>query len=127
MNFDKLMKKINVELVIAFGSQITGNANRNSDVDIAVLRTQNLNLKERGGLTDSLAKQYQFNEDKIDLVEIKNASPLLRFQISKHGKLLWGNKEIYNRFKILAWRQYLDTERLREVRKTILKKWVETK
>ena len=60
-----------------------------------------------------------------NLVEIKNASPLLRFAISRGGKLLFGNKELFNRFKILAWRQYLDTARLREVRKKILKKWVE--
>jgi len=125
MDFNKVMKKMNIELVITFGSQVSGKTNLKSDTDIGILRNKNLSLEERSQLTELLAKEYKLNEDKIDLVEIKNASPLLRFAISRGGKLLFGNKELFNRFKILAWRQYLDTARLREVRKKILKKWVE--
>ena len=79
------MEKLNIELVILFGSQVSGKTNQKSDADIAILRYKSLSLEERSELTGLLAEEYKLNEDKIDLVEIKNSSPLLRFQISKHG------------------------------------------
>ena len=122
MDFNKVMKKMNIELVITFGSQVSGKTNLKSDTDIGILRNKNLSLEERSQLTELLAKEYKLNEDKIDLVEIKNASPLLRFEIAERGKLLWGDESMFIRFRVSAWKLYLDTAKLRRAREQFLKR-----
>ena len=118
---------MNIELVIAFGSQVSGKTNLKSDADIAILRDKSLSLEERSDLTEFLAKEYELNEDKIDLVEIKNAPPLLRFQIAEQGKLLWGDKAKFIRFRVLSWKLYLDTAKLRRFQEQHLKKLLHVK
>mgnify|MGYP001607247187 CR=1 FL=1 len=127
MDFNKAIEKLNIELIIMFDSQVSGKTNLKSDVDIAILRDKSLSLEERSELTELLAKEYELNEDKIDLVEIKNASPILRFQIAEQGKLLWGDKSKFIRFRVLSWKLYLDTAKLRRVREKFLKRVLHVK
>src|SRR3989338_3303328 len=95
-----------VLLLIFFGSHAKGSARNSSDIDVAVLAKEPLTLSGRSHLTEWVAKELGVDEDCIDLVDIRNASPLLQHQIAKTGKLLVGSPSEFVRFRVLAWKRY---------------------
>ena len=107
-------------LIVTFGSQTRGTAGVASDFDVAVLSNHPLNLKEKSELASKLAAKLKIAEDKIDLVDLWNASPLLQHQIASNGKLLEGDEFDFLRFKVLAWKRYMDTAKLRRAREKSL-------
>lgn len=111
-----------LDLIILFGSQATGKAGVLSDVDIAVLSDHNLPFEEKSRVIDIVARDFSFPEDKIDLIDIWEAPPLLQMQIATHGKLLRGDPELFLRFRVLAWKRYQNTARFRVMRDKYLEK-----
>lgn len=111
-----------IHLVILFGSQADGVPGTHSDVDIAIVGEEQLTLNEVSQVKTILADTYHYHEDAIDLIETRHASPLLQFEIGEKGKLLWGSEAAFIHFRVLAWRRYLDTAKLRRVREEYLKK-----
>ena len=112
-------------LLILFGSRATGHARANSDWDVAVVNDHSLSLHERNVYGEEAARLLGANEDRIDLVDMWGASPLLQQFIAKEGKLLWGDQFLFTRFKVLAWKRYHDTAKLRRMRSTALKQYVQ--
>ena len=111
-------------LIIAFGSQVSGQTRTESDFDVAVLSEKPLTLAQRSRLSLMLSKKLKINEDKIDLVDLKAASPILQYEISRKGKLILGSEFDFIRFKVRAWKMYQDTEKFRRLREQMLKKHV---
>jgi len=111
-------------LIIAFGSQITGHANANSDFDFAVLEKKPLTLSKKMRLFDYLAKKLKINEDKIDIVDLNTASPLLCYEVAQKGKLVEGNDFDFIRFKVRAWKVYLDTAKFRRLGEQVIREYV---
>lgn len=107
-------------LIILFGSRATGAAGKKSDVDIAILDTHQLSLKEKSAYAETASKEIGASEDDIDIVDLWTASPLLQHEIARHGKLLHGDEFLFERFKILAWKRYLDTAKFRKMREKTL-------
>jgi uncharacterized protein len=105
-----------IKLVILFGSQVAGTSGRRSDTDIAVLAERRLTLDERSTLEEEYAERLSVPEEKIDLVDLAVATPILRYQVARRGKLLYGKEEDFIRFKVLAWKQYLNTKKFRRLR-----------
>lgn len=122
MDLESFARKHGIGLVILFGSQASGRAHSQSDVDVAVVADRPLTLDDRSALAALLAERFGFAEDTIDLVEFRDAPPLVQFQITEHGKLLWGNPADFLRLRVLAWRRYLDTAKLRKLREQLLAK-----
>lgn len=112
------MKKNN--LIILFGSRARGTHAPSSDVDIAVLGTRAFSLREKGILQEFFAKKYNVPEAKIDIVDLWNASPLLAHQVGQTGTLIEGSEDVWIRFRILAWKRYLDTAKFRRMRSRAL-------
>ncbi len=115
------MRKI---LIIAFGSQVSGRTRKGSDFDVAVLAEKPLTLAERTRLSGYLAKKLDINEDKIDLTDLRTASPLLLYEVAKKGKLIEGDNFDFIRFKVRAWKVYQDTAKFRRLGEQMLKKYV---
>ena len=111
---------MSTNLIILFGSQVSGHTNTQSDVDIAVLTNHTLSLDEKLELSDQLANQMQVSSDLIDIVDLSVASPLLQYSISQTGQLISGKKEDFLRFRVLAWKRYQDTAKFRQQRKKAL-------
>ena len=111
---------MNTNLIILFGSQISGHTNTQSDFDVAILTDHILSLDEKLELSDQLAKQMNVSSDLIDIVDLNVASPLLQYSISKTGRLISGNKDDFLRFKVLAWKRYQDTAKFRQQREKAL-------
>ena len=101
-------KSLNLSLIILFGSQTKGQANITSDFDIGVVADKPLSLEEKNKLSEEIAKEFNFSEDKIDLVDLNEASPLLQMEAAKSGKLLKGTEEDFVQYRILAWKRYQD-------------------
>lgn len=111
-------------LIIAFGSQLTGFTRADSDFDFAVLAEKPLSLSVRTRLSEHLSKKFKINEDKIDITDLRTASPLLLYEVSKKGKLVEGDDFDFIRFKVRAWKIYQDTKKFRNLKEKMVKKYV---
>lgn len=105
-----------IKLLVLFGSQATGKAGKNSDTDVAVLSDGELTLAEKGEIGIEAGKILHVSEDKIDVIDIRRASPLLQQEIAQSGKLLYGDPFDFLRFRVLAWKRYQDTAKFRRAR-----------
>ena len=111
-------------LIIAFGSQVTGHTNAMSDFDFAILEKKPLTLSKKISLIDYLVKKLKINEDKIDLVDLNTASPLLNYEVAQKGELVEGSDFDFIRFKVRAWKIYLDTAKFRLIDEQMLQNYV---
>jgi predicted nucleotidyltransferase len=114
---EQIFKRQKVAFAYLFGSQAKGTAGALSDIDIAVYFDDeavadvrfDLRLKVLGELTDL------YKTDKVDLVVLNDAPPLLAHRILKEGLLVFsGNDKIRLEYetnavlKYLDWKPYLD-------------------
>lgn len=113
-----------VTLVILFGSRAAGTAGARSDTDIAVLADCALTAAEYADISAKVAAQLGVHEDTIDIVELRDASPLLQREVAENGKLLWGDPRDFVRFRALAWKRYVDTAKFRRARERFLDQWL---
>lgn len=109
-------------LIIAFGSQVKGKATEKSDFDFGVLDEHTLTISERTDLAGYIAEKLNINEDKIDLVDLASASPLLKFQVAQDGSLIDGDYTDFIRFKVRAFKEYVDTAKFRRLREKVMMK-----
>jgi len=102
-----------VLLVYLFGSLLKSEISR--DVDLAVLPAK----EDLGSLRE---KVYEALDTlRIDLVNLKTASPLLRFEVIKTGVLIYKKDEgIENDFELNTIKEYRDTIHLRKMQAKML-------
>ena len=113
--------KPDILLVYVFGSQARGKARETSDVDLAVLFKNSPSLDDHADL--AVRCMRVLGTDKVDVVVLNDASPLLKFEVIKDGKLIHQNcsDDDLNRFELLAIKMFFDTEPLRRVQNLYLK------
>lgn len=112
-------------LVILFGSRARETASSQSDADVAVLADHPLTLSERSEFVLRIAQKIGAAEDRIDLVDLWHASPLLQRQIADEGRLLAGDAFDFLRFRVLAWKRYQDTAKFRRARERAIAQHVQ--
>ncbi|MGR3219789.1 MAG: type VII toxin-antitoxin system MntA family adenylyltransferase antitoxin [Candidatus Anammoxibacter sp.] len=116
-----LFKNKSLRLVILFGSVASGNSNKKSDVDLGFLFDKRVDILELTNTVIMLLKN-----DNADVVDLKHASPLLRFAAVKKCKLLYEKEPgMFNEFVSLAFRMYVDTKKLRDARAKSIKIFLE--
>ncbi len=91
-----------------FGSQTDPKCQHPRDLDLAVLAAQPLCLRrllELGAdITDRIAN------DAVDLIDLHQAGPVLKFQVIKSGHLLFArDQSLVNRFELAVMREYQDS------------------
>jgi predicted nucleotidyltransferase len=103
----KLAKKHKLTLVIVFGSQVSGKVHERSDMDIAV-RTENDDVTI--GFYSELLEDFSriFDKNKIDLVFIHRADPLLLHHICQNALLLYGKEKDFHKLKMYSFKRYID-------------------
>lgn len=119
----KLAKKYHLSLVLLFGSRVSGYTHKKSDFDIAYLSEKPLNLMAEAKLICDL--MLVFKSDKIDLVNLKKAPPLLFYSIlnnctSLYEKYLFTTANLQN----YAYKKYVETKPLYEEKYRRLQKEV---
>ena len=106
-----------IVLAYLFGSEAKGTANRESDIDIAVLLSDEIPQSEYGQRVVDLNTELIgiFQRDAIDLALLNNAPPLLAFQVVRHGVVIYDPHHRYVSFYIDRFNQYADTQPLRDL------------
>jgi len=95
-----------------FGSFVEGRLTNESDVDIALLFEKEPDFPTlvsiMNGITDITGR-------KVDIVVLNYASPIIRMQVLKRGRLLKKtNDKIYNDFFLRAVKEYDDLKIVRK-------------
>lgn len=85
-----LAEKYDLSLVLLFGSQVTGNTHSESDFDVAYVSNKKLTFDDEVKFNTSLTDV--FRNDKVSLVNLKTASPLLAKQIVMNCKIFYEKK-----------------------------------
>lgn len=121
-NLSGLLKDYKIKLIYIFGSYAKGNNNENSDLDIAVLLEDTYNPLDKLSLIGALIDIFRRND--IDLVILNEASPVLRHQVIKYGKLAYKEDEdIKVNFEVKVLREYMDMEPFRRTQMEYIKLW----
>lgn len=116
----KIAQKYNLEMVLLFGSQVNGRAKQDSDIDIAYSAQKLLSTDEKIDLNNDLCDF--FKKDIVDQVDIKNANPLLLYEISQNSKLIFGKEIDYIKFRTRAFRVFIDSRSLFKLKEFLIKK-----
>lgn len=110
-----LFENRGVQLAYLFGSLAADDPSP-GDVDLAVLTEEEPAYKLRADLQQALGTQ------RLDLVDLRRASPLLRFHVIRDGRLLYApDDETLNRFELDTLHLYRDTAPLRRRHREILR------
>lgn len=121
---DKIAEKYRLKLAILFGSQATGKAHKGSDTDVAVLGEKKLSFEDIINLNNELAEAFQTRE--IDVKSLHNSDPLFRYQVMRNGKLLYGKNYDYHSFKAYAFRDFVDSRDIFDLKEIMVRKRVES-
>jgi predicted nucleotidyltransferase len=101
-----------LQFVLLFGSQSSGQAQAESDIDLGFLYDEPVDLLN---LTNKVIQLLC--KDRVDVVDLRRANPLLCYSAARQGKLLYERcPGLFNRFYSLSFRRYVDTKKLRDAR-----------
>lgn len=110
-----------LELLVLFGSVARGRATPRSDLDLAVACEEAADLDAL-----YLALAPRLGTDRVDLVDLRRADPLLAFEVARHGHLLFERRPgLFREFQSLASRRYCDTDKLRRVQRRAIQAFLE--
>lgn len=105
----KIAAENGVIFAVVYGSGAKGQKRPESDLDLAVLTKKSPSAK----LFYTLFSQFSevFKGENVDLRFLNEADPFFRFEVVKDGKLIYGNRQAYNQFKVYALKIYQDDGR----------------
>ena len=99
-----------LQLALLFGSAASDKMHKQSDIDLAFLFDTPADVL---ALTNNVIRFL--HTDTIDVIDLRRASPLLKFSAMKNGVLIYEREPgIFNAFYSLAFRIYVDTKKLRD-------------
>ena len=110
-NIKDIAEKYGLKLLLLFGSRAKDEKyiREDSDFDIAYLSEKDLDANREIELNCDLINI--FGSDKVDLVNIKKAQPLLLFAITNDCKVLFEKTFfIFSSLRVCAFRRYIDTK-----------------
>lgn len=114
----RIAKRYGLDLIVLFGSQRKGGTTARSDVDVAVLWTTRPrpivrkpwrpSLLREGALVNDLSDALTVG-DNLDLAVLNDASPLLLWEVARHGLCLYeaapGRFEEFWLYALHMWRE----------------------
>ena len=99
VTLNEIVEKYNIELLVYFGSYGTKFYNSESDIDIAFLSADHLSIQEKLELLEDLIHYHKKSE--IDLVDLRTADPVLRYEIAVNGRVLFEKEEnLFERYSL---------------------------
>lgn len=109
---EPLFNEQSIHLIAVFGSVATATTHRRSDIDIAVLAGQPVDI-----VAMTVNVMRLLGTDQVDVVDLRRASPVLAMAVARTGKPLFERSSgLFNAFCSRAARMYADTHKLREAR-----------
>jgi len=118
-----IVDKYQLDLILMFGSRAKGNVRPESDVDIAVYGRQMFSETEKVQLTYELCTIFRTND--IDLVDLRTAPPLLKFEVFKNCKPLFQRDPmLLYRLELANIHEMKELEALQQIRRERLGEFV---
>lgn len=109
-----------LQLIVLFGSLAKGLRKRRSDIDLAFLYDVPFNIVQATNRVSQLLRC-----DAIDIVDLRTASPLLKFSAMQDGKALYERSPgTFSSFYSLAFRRYVDTKKLRDAQRLAVRDYL---
>lgn len=116
-------KTYNLRFAILHGSYAKRSERKNSDLDIAVLGYEKIKFDQFLDLYGEFTGLFGDNKNReLDFKTLHGVDSLFRYEVTKDGILLYGNRTDYEEFKAYAYRSYIDSRDLRNLELTLLKK-----
>ena len=110
-----------LQLLVLFGSAVKGRRTSARDIDLAVQCDGPADLDAL-----YLAVAPRLGTDRVDLVDLRRAGPLLAFEVARTGRLLFERQPgAFRQFQSLASRRYCDTEKLRRAQRRAIQAFLE--
>jgi predicted nucleotidyltransferase len=110
-------------LIVVFGSTVTELRGPESDLDLAFLADAALDLV--AATTDIIRVLHT---DRVDVVDLRRASPLLAMEVARHGRLIYERESgMHLEFISLAVRRYIDNKKLRDAQKDAIHRYLTSK
>jgi len=94
-----------LQAIYLFGSQASGAANAESDVDLAILLPRPLSAAQRWALAGELAERLN---REVDLVDLRQASTVFQQQVLSEGRRLWACGSEADEFELMVQSEYWD-------------------
>lgn len=105
---EDINKRYKIKFAYIFGSQATGKATENSDIDIAIYFEEEYPpMKEVFIRGDIIEDGKAFFKKDVDIVSLNNASLLLKYEIIHDGIVLKDDDDRAD-FESLSLREYFD-------------------
>lgn len=121
-DYERLMRLIGADIIFLFGSVLTDNFRRDSDIDIGIYFPNRCYDKNK--VYDAVIDF--FRTEKADVAFLNESSPLLLFQVAKKGKpMAYKSYRVLVEFRLRCLKQYWDTKKLRNLKEQVLKKSLE--
>lgn len=105
---EEIAKRYDLQLLLLFGSRVSGKTHPMSDFDFGYVGKKKLNYKERSSLANELSKLIKFS--KVEVVDLKNGSPFLLKEVIKNNQVYFEENGAYADFYTIATRIYFDAE-----------------
>ncbi|MBI3626491.1 nucleotidyltransferase domain-containing protein [Candidatus Uhrbacteria bacterium] len=123
---DKAGRKHRLKFVILHGSVATGKNRQDSDLDIAVLGRQEVGLdklmKMHGDFEEIFMKNQAGQFTDLDLKPLNRVDPFFRYEVIRDGQLLYGNATEFEEYKAYAFRDFMDSQDLRQLERRLIEK-----
>jgi predicted nucleotidyltransferase len=120
---EKIAEKYELKIVVLYGSQATGKAKADSDIDIAILGKRRIDFDKHVELINEFTTLFQ--ADEVDVKLLHNTNPLFRYEVMRDGILLYGADYDFVSFGAFAFRDYMDSQSLFQLKRIIIKKRME--
>jgi predicted nucleotidyltransferase len=118
-----LFKEEALQIVLLFGSQSSGQVHPESDIDLGFLYDEPVDLLD---LTNKVIQRL--HKDRVDVVDLRRANPLLCYSAVRQGKLLFERSPgLFNSFFSLSFRRYVDTKKLRDARQRAIDNFLQAR
>lgn len=118
-----MAQKYSIELLLLFGSQVSGKVHEESDYDIGYISTLQLTPEDEGKLMLGLASVLKIPIEKIELVSLRGASPLFLKEVFDNVQVLYAKDNlIFDEYKIYAIRYFDESKALLENMRNVVEK-----
>ncbi|MGL6212513.1 type VII toxin-antitoxin system MntA family adenylyltransferase antitoxin [Billgrantia desiderata] len=94
-----------LQAVYLYGSQATGQATQDSDVDLALLLPSAMAPEQRWQINGEVAERLRAD---VDLVDLRRSSTALQYQVVTEGRKLWQHGNSSDEFELMVLSEYWD-------------------
>ncbi len=112
-----ILKKIDCEAILLFGSYARGTQNAESDIDIAIKSNEKISKKE---IFETRLELEETIKNDVDLINLDNINDDFKYEILMTGKTLYCKEQLkFELYKLDMYQEYFD---LNDSRKSIIEK-----